>query len=738
MKKILVSLIIAFLLSFLSISISAKEKKDKIPDNWALSTDNYQNYHRSYLGNGYMGIKIPIEGTGWIAKEEELPSTCIGGIYDVYDDADKIPEIVNLPSWSNIGFNDGETYFDTQSGSIEKFSQRLNMKDGYMQTSIKWKNKGKTTDMDIIVFVCRDKPHLGVVKYKIRPDWSGSAYFTSTIDGSFSKQYEEEDKGFDLKEKLIWLNVKTTGGIAITETAAMEFKGISKVELTADTLTKKRVGLNFKFNVQKGKEYICFKYVSFLTSLDSKNLRSEAKIGALKGREAGYSQLFKEHIRAWHNLWQTDIIIDGDDELQRIIHSSLFYLLGSIREDVYRGIAGAGLSETKLKWAPYNYTGHIFWDMDAFMFPPLLLMHPEFARTLVMYRYRTLEGARKEAKAHGYKGAEYAWESAFSGKEVAPRWATHGEFQIHIGGWVALSAWWYYLATDDITWLKSYGFPVIYDTARFWAERVEYNKDKDRYEIHSVTPPSEFPINVKNCALTNAIAAVNLQIGIKACKLLKVEYPKKWLEIINKMFIPYDEKEELFLHYEGGLSSLGIPGVPFLIHPLEWPLMDKRIRLKNLLYHSKKSSRGHSEIPLSIGFAEVGEVALAYEHFRKIYKPYLRPPFNMLSEQSKTTRIPCYMMFASGTLQSLLYGFLGFRWREDELYLMPVLADNWKQIEYKGLKWKGRELNLKINQAKVSLMIKEVKDKRQSPVQVRIWDYSFRARPNHQYEVTIK
>lgn len=183
------------------------------------------------------------------------------------------------------------------------------------------------------------------------------------------------------------------------------------------------------------------------------------------------------------------------------------------------------------------------------MFPPLLLLHPELAKTIVTYRYNTLPGARKEAEAEGFEGANFAWESAFTGKDVTPEWATHGEFQIHIVGWVALAQWQYYLATNDIDWLKNYGFPVIYDTAKFWTSRVKYNRKRGRYEIHSVTSPSEFPIGINNCILTNAIAVKNLKVAIEASELLGVEYPDKWQKVVNKMYIPFDEQKGIY--YDG-------------------------------------------------------------------------------------------------------------------------------------------------------------------------------------------
>ncbi|MBT9148262.1 hypothetical protein B9J77_01665 [candidate division NPL-UPA2 bacterium Unc8] len=69
------------------------------------------------------------------------------------------------------------------------------MRDGYAQTRIKWNNEGKITELNITVFVSRDRPHIGVVRYSIVPHWNGTAYFSSTIDGNFSTQYEEQIKG---------------------------------------------------------------------------------------------------------------------------------------------------------------------------------------------------------------------------------------------------------------------------------------------------------------------------------------------------------------------------------------------------------------------------------------------------------------------------------------------------------------------------------------------------------------
>lgn len=66
-------------------------------------------------------------------------------------------------------------------------------------------------------------------------------------------------------------------------------------------------------------------------------------------------------------------------------------------------------------------------------------------------------------------------------------------------------------------------------------------------------------------------------------------------------------------------------------------------------------------MPINIGFAKIGKSELAWKHFQKIYKPYLRPPFNMLSEQADTTRIPCYLTFADATLQALFMVLEGLK-----------------------------------------------------------------------------
>lgn len=62
-----------------------------------------------------------------------------------------------------------------------------------------------------------------------------------------------------------------------------------------------------------------------------------------------------------------------------------------------------------------GYQGHLFWDQDTWMFPPVLLLHQNLGRILVTSRLRTLDGAYENARINGHFGAQYPWESAVTG-----------------------------------------------------------------------------------------------------------------------------------------------------------------------------------------------------------------------------------------------------------------------------------------------------------------------------------
>uniref|UniRef100_A0A0B7AKW7 Glycoside hydrolase family 65 central catalytic domain-containing protein n=1 Tax=Arion vulgaris TaxID=1028688 RepID=A0A0B7AKW7_9EUPU len=66
-------------------------------------------------------------------------------------------------------------------------------------------------------------------------------------------------------------------------------------------------------------------------------------------------------------------------------------------------------------FAYQDYLGHIFWDQDIWMFPPIALLYPDLGRLIVETRTRTLAAAKILARESGFDGARYPWESAFTG-----------------------------------------------------------------------------------------------------------------------------------------------------------------------------------------------------------------------------------------------------------------------------------------------------------------------------------
>src|SRR5690606_18278762 len=149
---------------------------------------------------------------------------------------------------------------------------------------------------------------------------------------------------------------------------------------------------------------------------------------------------------------------------------------------------------------------------------------PEIARNLLLYRYNTLPGARRKARANGFRGAQYAWESALTGDEVTPTWVPDftgqklvriwtGDIEIHISADVAYAIMQYWRVTCDDQFMRDYGAEIILDTARFWADRAELEEvdGQRQYSYRDVIGPDEYHEHVDNNIYTNRMAQWHLE-----------------------------------------------------------------------------------------------------------------------------------------------------------------------------------------------------------------------------------
>ena len=81
----------------------------------------------------------------------------------------------------------------------------------------------------------------------------------------------------------------------------------------------------------------------------TRSVRSIAPPGTWTAPAArGFERLAADNARAWARRWETDIEVEGNPELQRVVRSMLFYLLCSADSGTKLGIPPMGLSSARL------------------------------------------------------------------------------------------------------------------------------------------------------------------------------------------------------------------------------------------------------------------------------------------------------------------------------------------------------------------------------------------------------
>jgi trehalose/maltose hydrolase-like predicted phosphorylase len=697
------------------------------------SAEDFGNYFPSYLANGYFSTLTAPRGT-------EGNLAYMVAFMDYAKDDESRPAAI--PGWSEIDYSTGDSaaghfwmnQVPVNAALFRDYRQTLNMKEATLTTSYRYVDHTRSTQVKVTTFVSQASTHLAATQVSLTPDFDGTVELSFALNlwaphqprlplAKLSGDQMQEavaannmqlvaiapatpDRAAvwyhgdthvltadgDVRNLTLALDGRAEQGLAMAEAAAIQLPDGVVLSDIALYKSQYRLALNLKIKVQKDRTYTFAKFVA--TSREGWGGERQADVAlATAARKDGFDALLDQHRAAWGELWRSDITIDGDAQAQTVVHSDLYYLLATSTADTRWPMGACGLTP--------GYTGHAFWDSDTWIFPALLLLHPERAKSLAMFRAYTLPAAQARAKESGLKGAMYPWEAdPENGSEQTPYFAhVLSEREIHVNADVAIAQWQYWLATHDREWLKRDGWPVIRNVADFWASRATWNAEQRRYEIIHVTSVAESYNDVPNDTFTNVSAQKVLTIAATAAALVGERPDPHWAEVASKLYIPFSQAEQRHLDFDASVPREPLEGstLGLLSYPSLDLQMSEKIRRNDYDYIMISVRQGHHEphgmslAPASIAAAAAGDTASAVAWLQRNFTSGLiKPPFNVRTET--TTNNTGYFVTASGGfLQNLLYGFSGLRVAEKGLVeaYAPILPAEWKSMTLKDVTIRG-------------------------------------------------
>ena len=664
MKKI-----VLYILLFVSINMSAQ-------DAWKITatSPDPSNYYGVTVANGMIGIVSSPEPF-------KVKDVVLAGAYDLYGRG-RVSNFLRSFNLLNMTLEIDGKRIDGKN--ISGMQQQLDMKYASFTTSFNYSDKASVS---YTYYSLRHLP------YTVLMDVSITAKKDITINGAsvmeapdalkdVQNYYNEIDRPHVVIDLLTSAAKSPTGKLLMCASNTFLFseKHGEEPRVIHEMWDNNMHLMKFSKKIKAGETYLFSIAGSSITSAHHDDPLNEAERSTIFAKLQGRERLISFHKQAWDELWKSDIIIEGDPQAQQDVHSMLYHLYSFTRE-------GTALSPSPMGLSGLGYNGHVFWDTELWMFPSILVLHPELAKSLVEYRFQRLEAAKRNAFSKGYKGAMFPWESAETGVEETPVWALSGPFEHHITGCVAIAAWNYYCVTQDKNWLKEKGWPILSATADFWASRVERN-GTGHYDIKNVVAADEWAENVDNNAFTNAAAKANLQFATEAAKILGIDPDADWMNVANNIPILKMENGVTKEHATYNGEGIKQADVNLLSYPLKEVTDIKQIS-KDLEYYSTKipdeGTPAMTQAVFTTLYARLGDADKAYHWFKDSYIPNLNPPFRVIAETKGGTN-PYFATGAGGIVQSLLMGFGGLEITpKGIIQIKSVLPKNWKSLTIKGV-----------------------------------------------------
>ncbi|MFN4974563.1 MAG: glycosyl hydrolase family 95 catalytic domain-containing protein [Bacteroidota bacterium] len=665
MKQLLATLMFSFSITTLLAQDPWKVKADLVDS---------RNYYGITVANGMIGVVSSPEPF-------KVKDVVLSGAYDLYGRG----RVSNfLRSFNLLNMQIDINGRRVGASNVSNFTQELNMKEASFTATC---NVGSQASISYTYYALRQLPFTVLMDVTItakEPITLSAASVMEAPDALRDVQnyYNEIDRPHAVIQLLTSTAKSPTGKLQLCASNSFLFPEPHGQEprVIHEMWDNNMHLMKFSKKLTAGQSYRFSIAGTSITSAHHDDPLNEAERMSLFARLEGRDRLVQKHQKAWEDLWKSDVVIEGDNQAQQDVRSMLYHLYSFVRE-------GNDLSVSPMGLSGLGYNGHVFWDTELWMYPALLVMQPALAKSLVEYRFQRLAAARRNAFSHGYRGAMFPWESAGTGVEETPVWALSGPFEHHITACVGLAAWNYYCVTQDKDWLREKGWPLLKETADFWASRVERN-GPGKYDINNVVAADEWAENVDNNAFTNAAAKAVLQHATRAAGILGLPADPDWMQVASNIPILTMENGVTKEHAAYAGEGIKQADVNLLAYPLREVTTPEQIKRDLQYYETRVPQEGTPAMThaiFSLLYARLGDAENAHRLFKESYQPNLLPPFRVIAETKGGTN-PYFATGAGGVLQSVLMGFGGLDISETGIrQLKPILPPSWKSMKISGV-----------------------------------------------------
>lgn len=694
------------------------------------------------LANGYLGVRGCFE-EGYDQAHPTVRGTYINGFYETvavkYDEKlyafpekkEKLPNVIDAQGT--------KIYLDQEEVSLFKdqhqsFNRILHLDKGISERQFEYTtNHGKKALISIKRLVSLVHKELFLIHVKV--DYQGKVEIISSIQGdvrNFTDDFDPRVSGEhahlvhfdsqDIQDDVLQMTVGTReSNLRLTCTAKHKAYGNELSiynESLGDAYLQTCVESNGPMEVTK--------FVVYTDSRHYDDVETRGMTYIQRWTENAfddYARLQKDYLEAF---WRkSDIVIDGVAKIQQGVRYNLYQLLQSVGKDGMTNIAAKGLSGE-------GYEGHYFWDTEIYVLPVLLMTQPEIAEKLLTYRYHTLDEARARARDLGHKkGVKFPWRTITGGE--CSTFFPAGTAQYHINGDVAYSFIQDYLYRKNLKFMCDYGAEVLFETARTWLEIGHFYKGQ--FMIHDVTGPDEYTCIVDNNYYTNLLAKYNLKWAVLIYDKLQEKYPNKFQKLLRKidmqqderdameeasnaMYLPYDEvlgihkQDDSFLQKKvWDFANTPKENYPLLLHyhPLTIYRYQVIKQADTVLAHFlledyveddviKRSYDYYETITThdsSLSSCIYGIMASKCGYLEKAYDYFEESVRLDLDNTHGNTKDGLHIANLAGTVMSVIFGFGGYRIKENGISIWPWCPATWNTYTFK-IQYHERLIQVKV------------------------------------------